>query len=191
MTRRWKSLPILFCILAGGCGFFKKTQSQFFSLATIPPATAAAAASGLPVGIDGVELPPGIDRREIVVRSAGGELKVRGTEQWAAPLEEMVMHTLAFDLANRLPAGMVVLPGQAKPTGAMRSLYVVFEDLAAGEDSEFVLDARWVLTTPGGSERTGRERITVPLPSLDSGQIVTGKSQALATLAERILAAIR
>jgi hypothetical protein len=92
----------------------------------------------------------------------------------------MVIHTLAFDLANRLPEGMVVLPGQPKPA-AMRSLSVVFEDLAPGPDNIFVLDARWTI-----GELTKHERIAIPLQSTDSPAIVAAMSEALATLADRV-----
>ena len=143
-----------------------------------------AAASGAPIAIDAIELPPALARRGIVVRDEHGKLEVRGTHQWAAPLEDMVAHTLAFNLANRLPEGMVVLPGQPKPGGAIRSLAVVFEDLSPGPGGVFVLDARWVL-----ANAVHDERITVELPSTESSDIVSAMSQALATLADRIATA--
>lgn len=178
---------LLVCLLLAGCGFFSKTKSTFYSLDVLPPeGTIAANTRGVPIGIDGVELPPGLDRRGIVVRGADHKLEIRETHQWSASLEEMVAHTLAFDLANRLPEGMVVLPGQAKPA-AMRSLYVTFEDLAAGPDRVFVLDARWTLADPALPGVTRHERVTVNLASMDSAQIASATSQALAMLAERIV----
>lgn len=188
MLRR--SSAILVCVLlAGGCSFFKRPPNQFYSLDTIAPAGGVTAARGTPIGIDGIELPPGLDRRGIVIRGADNKLEVRGTHQWASSLEEMVNHTLAFDLANRLPEGMVILPGQAK-TGAARSLYVTFEDLAPGPDGIFVLDARWSIVQIGQPELTRHERITVPVGGTESANIVTAMSQALAMLADRIAAAV-
>jgi uncharacterized lipoprotein YmbA len=174
-------------LLLTGCGFFSRTKSQFFSLDTIPPAAPAAAASGLPIGIEAVELPPGFDRKEMIIRRDKDRLELRETHQWTASLESMVLHTLAFDLAGRLPEGMVVLPGQAKPAGGMRSIDLVFEELAAGPQPTVVLDVRWVMRETG---RTGHERITVDLASLDSAAIASGMSHALATLADRIVAAL-
>ena len=185
MTSRRTTL-ILLTALVAGCGFLKRVPNQFYTLETIEPAIAVATtmAPGVPIGVDGVELPPGFDRRGIVLRGTNHKFEVRGTHQWASPLEEMVIHTLAFDLANRLPQGSVVLPGQAKP-GAMRSLYVTFEDLAPGPDNVFVLDARWKLS--GATELTGHERVTVSMPSNDSPQVVSAMSNALAQLADRIV----
>ncbi|HEY0158116.1 MAG TPA: PqiC family protein [Thermoanaerobaculia bacterium] len=186
MTIR-RSGAILLVLLVAGCGIMKRPKNQFWSLDTIPgtPRTVG----GVPLGVDGIQLPPAIDRRGITVRGTGNKIDERGTHQWASPLEEMVVHTLSFDLASRLTNGMVVLPGQAKPA-AMRSLYVTFEDLAPGPDNVFVLDARWVITGTGVDEMAGHERITINLTSLDNAEIVSAMSTALGTLADRIVAAL-
>lgn len=188
MTRR--IVPIVLVVLMTGCGFLRRPPNQFYSLETIAPAAAVTTVAGPPIGIDGIELPPGFDRRGIVLRGADHKFEVRGTHQWASSLEEMVIHTLAFDLAERLPQGMVILPGQGKP-GAMRSAYVTFEDLAPGPDRMFVLDAHWRVTEAGRPELTGQERVTVNLASLDSSEIVSAMSNALATLADRMVARLR
>lgn len=174
---------LVFVVLLAGCGLMKRTPNTFYTLDTIP-GTARATIAGTPIGIDGIELPPGLDRREVTARAADNKLDVRGHHQWASPLEEMVTHTLSFDLASRLPEGMIVLPGQAKPA-AMRSLYVTFEDLAPGPDNVFVLDARWTM-----GEMVRHERITVPLTSAESPAVVAAMSQALGQLADRIAAAL-
>ncbi|HYH07711.1 MAG TPA: PqiC family protein [Thermoanaerobaculia bacterium] len=171
-------------LLVAGCGFFKRTPNQFYSLQPVPGTMVNV--GGTPVGIDGVELPPGLDRRGVVIRGENHKLDERGQHQWASSLEDMVIHTLAFDLANRLPQGMVVLPGQAKPA-EMRSIYVTFADLAPGQDRVFVLDATWALM-PG--DRSTRERITVTAASLDPPAVVAAMNQALAQLADRIAAGL-
>lgn len=173
---------VLLTLLVAGCGFLSRAKNTFYSLETIPFAGQPATIGGTPVGIDGIELPPGVDRREVVVRGAGQQLEVRGTNIWAGPLEEMVIHTLAFNLAKRLPEGMVILPGQAKPA-AMRPIYITFEDLTAGPDNVFTLDARW---TMGATVR--HETVTVPMSSLDSASVAAAMSTALTTLAERVVA---
>ena len=180
MTKR--AVAVLAVVLLSGCSFLKRPPNQFYSLDTIP-GTATAGVSGSPVGIDGIELPPGLDRRGIVLRDENGKLEVRGTHQWASSLEDMVIHTLAFDLASRLPEGMVVLPGQAKPA-AMRSVHVLFEELSPGPDNVFVLDARW---STGATPANHHERIEIAMPSDDSAEVVKAMSQALATLADRMV----
>src|SRR5258708_40050374 len=98
-------------LLLAGCGFLSSKPSTFYSLDRIPPQSPVAVVRGLPLGID-VVLPPGLNRKELVVRQANHQLDVRGREQWTTILQPLVLHTLAFDLAARLPEGMVILPGQ-------------------------------------------------------------------------------
>jgi uncharacterized lipoprotein YmbA len=182
--RRQKAEIVLVLLLAG-CGFFSRTKSSFYSFERIPPAAPVAAKSGAPVAIDSVELPPGFDRKDVVVRKADHQLEIRGTEQWSASLEPMVLHTLAFDLAARLPEGMVILPGQLRPATAVRSISVTFGEFAAGPENTIVLDARWMLN---GAQHN--ERIAIDVPSLGSADLADGFSRALAALADRMAAAL-
>lgn len=190
--RRRVLITLTCTLLLAGCGFFSRTKSRFFSLDPVPPASAATAATGLPVGIDTVVLPPGLDRKEVVVRKDDQQLEIRERDQWAATLQSMVLHTLAFDLAGRLPEGMVILPGQAKPVSGMRAIDVVFEELAAN-GNVLVLDARWTLQEPLPARiaEARREQLEVPLSSTDSAEIARATSVALGQLADRIAAGMR
>ena len=102
----------------------------------------------------------------------------------APPLSAAVFALNVLFWTVRLPAGMVILPGEAKPA-AMRSIDLAFEELAAGPDTKVVLDAHWSVS---GVAR--HERIEVPIASLDSTAIASGMSQALAALADRIVASL-
>lgn len=189
MTRRTTStIALLAVVLLSGCGLFRAQQKAYFSIDSIPAAAPVGGVTGAPVGLDSFQLPPAIERREIAVRQENGELELRGRELWGATLDSLVMHALAFDLASRLPEGMVILPGQARPLGGMRSIRVVAETFEAGPEERVVLDARWVIapqdaSTPGVQHH---ERVEVPLDSLDSAEIAAGMSAALAQLADRI-----
>jgi len=163
-------------LLLAGCSFLSKTKSTIYSLDRIPGTVVNA--RGTPIAINAIELPSGFDRKDIVVRKANNQLDVRGTQQWPATFSDVVLHTLAFDLASRLPAGMMILPGETIPA-ALRSIDVVVEDIAAGPDSKLVVDAIW--------DRTHHEHIEVPIASLDSANVASGISQALAQLADRIV----
>lgn len=176
---------VAFLLLAAGCGVFSRSKSRFYSLERLPGTVVAV--SGPPFGIDSLELPPGFDRRDILVRKQNNELDVRGTEQWSASLEPMTLHTLAADLAARLPDGMVILPGQPKPL-KMRNIDVAIEDFSAGPGNAVVLDARWTLREAGLAHH---ERITIDIPSLASADIAVGYSQALAAIADRVAAGVR
>ncbi len=175
-------LAMAMLALVAGCAIFSRTKSQFYDLQVIPPATGVRSTTGSPIGIRTIDLPPSLARRGIVVEKQDGQLDVRGTEQWGAPLQELVMHTLAFDLAERLPEGKVILPGQVSPPqSAMRSIDLVIGTFAAGPETAVTLDAHWVLD---GAPH--HEQIRVDSGSLDSPDVVAAMSRALAELADRI-----
>lgn len=176
----------LLLLLLTGCSFFSRTKNNIYTIDPVPPIAnrqSPIASRQSPIAIDAIELPPGFDRREVVVRKADHRLDVRSTELWSASLEPLVLHVLASDLANRLPVGMVVLPGAARPAG-VRGIGIVFDDLSAGPDAKVTVDARWTL---GGVVH--REQFTVDTGSLDSAKVATGMSEAIAQLADRIAAA--
>jgi len=160
-------------LLLAGCSFFSKTKIDIYTLDRVPGQVVAA--KGTPMAINSIELPAGFDRKEIVVRKANNRLDVRGTQQWPATFSDVVLHTLAFDLADRLPAGMMILPGDTRPA-SVRAIDIVFEDLSAGPDSKIVVDAR-IGTTPA--------HIEVPISSLDSQNVASGMSHGRAQLADR------
>jgi uncharacterized lipoprotein YmbA len=182
MTRRLAPL-----VLFAACGFFSKSAApKLYTLDRVAPAAGALAAPApAPIAIDAIELPPGIDRKELVVRQPDHRLEVRNSEQWSAPFKDIVLHTLSFDLAARLPVGQVILPGETRPAAAT-SIDIAFEELAATSDRTVVADARWTVHAPGGAAVAHHDRIVVNVASLDAPQIATGLSQALAGLADRM-----
>lgn len=185
MTMRPAAILLAASMMLTACGFLSRTKSSFYTIEPVPGTVTAM--QGTPIAVDIVELPPGFDRKEIVVRQEDGQLEVRETQQWTALLEPSVLHAVAFNLASRLPEGMVVLPGQAIPAGGTRAIDLMFEEIVAGPGNEVVLDVRW--TMRGGA--THHERIVTPIASLDSGEIAAGMSRGLATLSERILERLR
>ena len=156
MRRRSAVAALVALTLSGsgltGCGLMKRPEIRTFTLTPMPPASAVESAPApgvVPIGLGVAELPPGLDRQDVVVRESEHRLDVRGTDLWSAPLGPLVLHTLAVDLAERLPRGGVVLPGQTVPAGGVRALDLAFAELAAGPEPQVVLDVRWSLAASG------------------------------------------
>ena len=109
MIRRVLLLSLLVSLLTAGCGLMKRVPNTFYTLDTIPGAAAATNIAGTPIGIDGIELPPGLDRREVTARQSDNKLDVRGHHQWASPLEDMVTPGYLDGRVFALYAGMPCL----------------------------------------------------------------------------------
>lgn len=173
-------LPLIACLLAA-CS---SPRTEFYTLTPETDGAARLAYAGAPVGFRHVDLPPALDRRAMVRRIDEHRVDVRGTERWAAPLDQLLSHVLAADLAARLPEGSVVLPGQPAPLDRHAELTVLIEDLTAWPD-RVELVARWTLVPDerGATGVTRTERIVVPLPGGDGEADVAEEAERAAAAA--------
>jgi uncharacterized protein len=130
------------------CGHSAPTR--FFTLDPAPPAAPAVAGyAGPPVKVLSVNIPPALDREELVSEGPAGEVQVHDFEHWAAPLGQTARQTLVQDLAARLPTGRVLGPGTPGGEGVatLSADVVAFQAGPAGA----TLQADWSLTLPGGA----------------------------------------
>jgi uncharacterized lipoprotein YmbA len=183
-------IPLLVALALAGCA--SSPPTRFYTLEPVPPARPAAALAGAPVTVDAVNVPGLLDREQIVRRSGPNQVDLAGTDRWAAPFDSMARRVLARDLAARLPAQMVLLPGEPSPGGPKRSIVVDIEDFAGDVAGRVVLDARWTLLSgePSKPVLRRREHIeeTAAGPGYDAD--AAAMSRALGALADRIAAAL-
>ena len=69
------------------------------------------------VQLAAVQLPPSLDRRQMVRMTGENRVGISDVDRWSAPLDKMVRNVLSQDLAERLPAGTLVLPEAPAPAG--------------------------------------------------------------------------
>ncbi|HEY3822297.1 MAG TPA: PqiC family protein [Polyangiaceae bacterium] len=95
-------------LLLGACGASACGSSPPSTFYTLSPERASAQQAPFhTVKLRRPGIPGYLDRPEIVTRIVDHRLRVADTDRWAAPLDEMLGHTLAQDLQERL-AGAVV-----------------------------------------------------------------------------------
>jgi uncharacterized lipoprotein YmbA len=73
--------------------------------------------SAVSVQVGAVHIPLLLDRQQMVRQGAPNSLTISNQNRWGAPLADEVRDVLTRDLLERLPAGAVVLPETAGPTG--------------------------------------------------------------------------
>lgn len=139
---RHRLIPLLALLTLAGCA--SSPPTRFFALDPVSPGAAAATgASGTPVKVDAVHIPPALDRDSMVRGESDNQLQISSQDRWAGDLGEMIRRVLTQDLAQRLPSGMVVAPESPAPAAA-RGLVIdilTFQPQAG----EVVLDADWTL----------------------------------------------
>jgi uncharacterized lipoprotein YmbA len=136
-------------LLLAACGSSPKTH--YFTLDTVPPPQGEKAPLSSPVTVAEVQVPPSLDRREMVRRTGANTADVSGEDRWTAPLGDMVRNVLSQDLAARLPEGKVILPDSPAPPHTS-DIVLSIARFDADPSGKVTLDGSWSLV----QERRGR-----------------------------------
>jgi uncharacterized lipoprotein YmbA len=205
LTRRRFPRRVAFAVsLAGAvvlvaCGTSPPTR--FFTLdATPPSAPSASAYAGPPLRVAAVDIPPALDRVELVSEIGPGEMKVHDFERWEAPLGLTARQVLTQDLAARLPPGQVLGPGGAAPGVVTLSVEVLSFQAS---DGQATMQASWTLRMPPAPPgphgaapppptliRSALVQLSAPAPGVAGASTAAGFSALLAQLADRIAAGL-
>ena len=181
---------VLMTMALNGCG--SSPPTEFITLDSAVPHYSVRVYAGPPVIVGRMTLPPELDRLSLVRRAQANRLNINGVVKWAAPLDLLVRHTLAVDLADRLPPGAVIIPGEPQPRKHALLLVVVFNRFSADLSGEVKLQAVWTLVeaTSGKVLLTRTSSVTASAASTGAGDIAVALSQSLGKLSDVMAAAI-
>ncbi|MEI9983844.1 MAG: PqiC family protein [Aliidongia sp.] len=167
--------------------------TRFFTVAPVAPAVAGIASSGAPIKIASVQVPPSMDRLELVRQSAANELAIDDFAHWAAPLGELARNALTQDLAARLGSPRVIYPDVPDPDGTRRLTVDILSFTYAPGSA--VLDVSWSLAPPkhrSGSPPDDKpatpRTVRLSAPAQDPGP--KGEAAALSALLGQLADAI-
>lgn len=180
-----RTLPLALLTLLVGCG---SPPTHYHTLAPVPPAAQVAAASGPPLRVADINLPPMLDRRNLMTQTSATEVKIDQQNQWAAPLDRMIQRVLTDDLSARLGSNRVLAPDDPAAPRGTRTVTVSVRQFIADPQGKVILDADW--SARGGGADTTPHHVTVSQPAGGTGPnaVVAAMSQTLGQLADRIAA---
>jgi uncharacterized lipoprotein YmbA len=188
MSVRRTLLALTALLLLASCGSSPKTH--FYTLSPVPGGGGAASLA-TPVTVADVALPPALDRREMVRFTSSNTVDMSDRDRWAAPLGDMTRSTLSQDLAERLPAGTVILPDAPAPPRTRRIMVTIAQFAPDGRD-HIVLNGSWSLVADSAERPLLRRdfSLTTPSPGADRDAQAVGMSRLLGELASGIAAAL-
>jgi uncharacterized protein len=172
---RNRPLALLALLTLAGCA--SSPPTRFFALDAVAPGAATPRATGGPVKIDAVHIPPALDRDSMVRGESDNQLQISSQDRWAGDLGEMIGRVLTQDLAQRLPSGMVIAPDSPAPPD-VRGVVVdilTFQPQAG----EVVLDADWTLLAGTQSNPVLHRSVHLTLAAAPSAQ---GEAEAMSSL---------
>jgi uncharacterized lipoprotein YmbA len=160
---------------------------HYYALDAETPA-AAAVPPGFPnpLHIRHLSVPHEMDHLGLTHHVDQTQLAISDTEQWSAPLTDLIQGTLTRDLGAHLGFDHVIaadaLPGAA---GNVATLDLDFVTLTAGEACAIEAQVNWTLSVPGSPPRGGTVHLLAPAASCPGG-LPAALSTALGDLADQL-----
>jgi len=164
MTPRQTVLPALIAIALSGCGSSPPVHYHALNSSAPPQATGSAR---MLVEILPVAVPERLNREEMVLSSASGQIDVRDGDHWAAPLSDEVRQLLSDALWERLQASDTYrAPVAPSASGlAQYRLALRIERFEALPGHAALVQGSWTVRhLPQGQSATCRASISAPLP---------------------------
>jgi len=97
-----KSLALTLLLVAGGgC---RSASSEYYTLVSPPGERTAPVTEAFQLDVLPIDVPPEVDRPEIVVREGRGKLTPVETRSWISPLARELRHAFSDDLSHALGA---------------------------------------------------------------------------------------
>ncbi|MBV4458390.1 PqiC family protein [Pseudomonas sp. COR58] len=171
MASPLKTAVLAACLLLGAC------RSDPISFHTLTPAQPAADRSGPDIALEGISVPPQVDRPQIVIRQGNSGLAILETEWWGASLADELRSTLTDQMGN---------------AGSPRKASVLIEiqrfDSVPGQYG--LIDVKWQLRAAGGDGARLACRSTLRTPSGPSiDELVSAQQNNVKRLAALIIQA--
>ena len=185
--RTWAAVLLLIAAALEAAGCRSSPPKRFYVLDAVPPAQLRSSRPNAAVQIAAVNIPPSLDRQEMVREKAPGALEISDVNRWGASLGDMMQNVLTRDLIDRLPAGAVILPRTSAPTGTYEITIDIlqFESNAGGD---VVLEGGWSLYHLGSDTPVLNRNVkwSEKAPAADYGAQAQAMSQLLGRLADDI-----
>jgi uncharacterized lipoprotein YmbA len=176
-----------------GCADSQPTRFYTLSaLANTPGGTPRTNLPELTVGIGPVNLPPYLDRPQLVTRAGDNRVVLADFDSWVEPLQGMFARVLAENLALLPGTEDVLLLPQRRDFALDRQVEVDVTRFDVDAAGNAVLDARWWVYGRNGEKllRSGRSTVSEPATVGDYTSAAAALSRALGAMSDEIAQAI-
>ncbi|MEQ8233698.1 MAG: PqiC family protein [Gammaproteobacteria bacterium] len=181
------------CIQLATTGCARQPAPALYLLDLPPaPATAPIEARATAVGIGPIELPPYLDRPQIVVRDDVHTLSAPQAHMWAEPIADGVARVLLASVARALGSDHVYHVPRRTPTPLDWRVAIDITRLDGTPGGSVTLDARWELFSGDARQAmaTHVSRIAQGVAGDDHAALVAAQAAALDRLGAEIAAVL-
>ncbi|MCS3803771.1 putative lipoprotein YmbA [Chromobacterium alkanivorans] len=163
--------------------------TTFHQLRPALPAAAATPVLGASVMVGPASLPAGLERPQLVVEDAAGNVELLDLQRWAGPLDRMLTQAVAADLSRALGlASVYAYPQPGMGGGDVRVLLDVRQlRLRPGRDAS--LEVAWQALPAQGDKKplaSGYFLQSRPLATADAAAATAGLQALVTDLSRRL-----
>ena len=157
---------------------------RFYTLTPIPDSAPSPRTADTRQVVLHISVPSVVDRRAMVLDSAGNQVTILEHERWAAPIADLIAQTLAGDIERRRADVMVATRGfGSSPV----KIGIDVVELSARAPGSATLEAHWhIADAESKTDLAGSEIFTVPVASGDYAAVAQAFSVAVSSLAGRL-----
>jgi uncharacterized lipoprotein YmbA len=186
-TPHWVPGLAITAALLAGCG--SSPPLRYYDLDAAAPAAPAGHAPGVDLlQVRHVSVPPEMDHRGLTHHQGANQLAISDSDQWSAPLPDLIQAALTRDLGARLGFEHVLAPAAQPLAGRIQAaLDLDFVALTADDSCAITAQVNWTLSVPNGPARRGSTQLTGPGAGCPAG-LAAALSTALGTLADQLTA---
>jgi uncharacterized protein len=181
-------LAVLAVITLAAC---RSAGSHYYTLVAASETEPAPATNELQLDVLPVDVPPGVDRAEIVVREGPGEVTPVDTRSWIAPLSLEIRRAFSDQLGRALGARDIadVTPAAGIPTYRIKLAVQRFESLLG---KRALIDAVSTIREAGGAAPplVCSHHASEPARAGYAG-LAEAHQRALASIAKQVAASVR
>jgi uncharacterized lipoprotein YmbA len=173
------------CLLIAGCA---GKPDQFYTLNVLPESPRGALAMPVVHVLLQVSVPMLVDRAEMVVTTSTNGVEILDHERWVPLLSDQVSQTLARDLEQRRADLVVGDRGFDQGGSPPVMVKVDIVRMSAQRNGQALIEAHWrIVNARAGLDAIGSDVVTARVHGAGSAAIAQGYSQALSTLADRLV----
>jgi uncharacterized lipoprotein YmbA len=185
ISRRTSFAAILVMVSLAGCSSLP--APRYYALDAVTPASPAHPGVAPLIHVRRISVPAEMDHRGLTHHLGPTQLAVSDSDQWSAPLTDLIQGTLSRDLGERLGFEHIVA---AQVGGAQAGASQAFLDLdfvALSADDACGVDAQvnWTLSVPNGTARHGTAHLMAPATGCPTG-LPAALSAVLGELADQL-----
>lgn len=184
-------LLVIASLVAGVIGC-RSANTEYYTLLSPPRERTAVATEAFQLDVLPIDVPPEVDRDEIVVREGPGKLTPVQTRSWVSPLARELRHALSDDLTHALGARDVAgaTPMAGIPTYRIK---VVVQRFDSSLETRASIEAISTIRDANGATPAlvCSHRASEPGGGPGYERLVEAHQRAVAAIAAQIAAAIR